>query len=297
MVFSYVKGFGEPNAKAGVNDGKLPRLNDGLAAENDDDVTRCVWIDARGSRILCDLQKTIDIGAVNTFSWHLRERAPQHFVLWGSAKEKPDAAAKDLKKDWTQIAVVDTIKLNDGGKHGSTDLQPRRQRSANSPPLFALAEREARQRHVLHRNGRLRKRLQWLFTPMAEIRLQQEVFQKCSAKRSVCKRPRGHPVLEWLDKMSSGKLPPVLHLDLIEAADMRTEEKVVKRMEVFRKGFPENDKLAAFRTALLGWRRKMRRGDLPIPRGRMFEMPQNRRHRDTKREVKPGRNSAESARA
>ncbi len=74
--------------------------------------------------MLMDLKKSIAIGAVNTYTWHVRERAPQFFTLWGSNKEKPDAAAKDLKTDWTQIAKVDSTPLQEGDKHGSAVYNP-----------------------------------------------------------------------------------------------------------------------------------------------------------------------------
>ena len=245
-VFSYVKGFGEPSAKSGAKDGNLPRLNDGLAAEIDDDLDHNVWIDAHGSRMLCDLQKSIEIGAVNTFSWHVRDRAPQHFTLWGSAKDKPDAAAKELKGDWTLIASVDTTKLNDGGKHGSMIYNP----GGGLGQFRYLLWQSAKQGSgTFFSEMDVYEKGKWDFTPLGEYRVQQLVFALLGKSPA----PAAADLLsEWIEKMAAGKVPPVLHLDLIEAAETRKEEKFVKRMAEFQKGFPEADKLASFRAALIG---------------------------------------------
>ncbi len=43
VVVTYVKGYGKPNDKAGADGEKLPRLNDGLAAENSDDTSNALF--------------------------------------------------------------------------------------------------------------------------------------------------------------------------------------------------------------------------------------------------------------
>lgn len=103
-------------------------LNDGAAAENEDDTRRSVWFDRHkvgdsesdDGRFVADLQKVVDVSRVNTFTWHRQERAPQQYELFGSAADAaPDAAAADpAAAGWQSIAKVDTRKLGEGDKHG-----------------------------------------------------------------------------------------------------------------------------------------------------------------------------------
>jgi alpha-mannosidase len=104
-----------------VKDGALPRLNDGAAAQNDDDTRRCVWYDNEG-RFFVDLHKSTPIAKVNTYSWHRSNRAPQYFSLWGSNAERmpAPAIAAGSHDGWTLLAVVDTRPLGDGGVHGTS---------------------------------------------------------------------------------------------------------------------------------------------------------------------------------
>lgn len=122
VAFGYFEGDGEfaPHPRAGAKDGRLPRLNDGQAAENDDDTRRCVWYDNEG-RFFVDLQRSVPIARVNTYSWHRSNRAPQHFSLWASNAEQmpPAAISQGRSASWTLLAVVDTRKLGDGGVHGT----------------------------------------------------------------------------------------------------------------------------------------------------------------------------------
>ncbi|MCB9852096.1 MAG: alpha-mannosidase [Phycisphaerales bacterium] len=118
----YIKG-GEwrPHGASGVKDGKFVRLNDGQVAQNNDDTSRCIWYDSEG-RFFCDLGKDVSIDRINTYSWHVSNRAPQYFSLWG-AKGK-DMPSPEIKfgdtKDWDLIAVVDSRKLGEGKIHGSS---------------------------------------------------------------------------------------------------------------------------------------------------------------------------------
>jgi alpha-mannosidase len=123
LVFRYHDGGGDhvPHARAGAVDGTLPRLNDGVVAANDDDVSRCTWYDSEG-RFTVDLGGVRRKATVNTYSWHREERAPQWFSLWGSAAATmPDPEfASGGGKGWTLLGVVDTRSLGPGGVHGSS---------------------------------------------------------------------------------------------------------------------------------------------------------------------------------
>ncbi|MCA9253029.1 MAG: alpha-mannosidase [Phycisphaerales bacterium] len=105
---------------SGAVDGKLPRLNDGEVAQHDDDTSRCVWYDNEG-RFTLDLKSPRRVQRIDTYSWHVANRAPQFFSVWGSAKsEKPDPDFKSADtSDWELIAVVDTRPLGGGGVHTS----------------------------------------------------------------------------------------------------------------------------------------------------------------------------------
>ncbi len=121
--FHYYLGEGEftPHHGSGVVGDTLPRLNDGINAQNNDDTQRCVWYDCEG-RFYLDLKRSLPIEAINTYSWHGANRAPQFFSLWGSnAEEMPSPGIKHGETDgWTLLAIADTKKLGDGGIHGSS---------------------------------------------------------------------------------------------------------------------------------------------------------------------------------
>lgn len=110
-----------PHTRSGAEDGALPRLNDGDWAQNADDVDRCVWYDQEG-RFYCDLGAALPIERINTYSWHRSNRAPQYFSVWGAKGDKvPDADfGAGGAAGWRLVGVVDTRKLGDGGKHGSS---------------------------------------------------------------------------------------------------------------------------------------------------------------------------------
>lgn len=110
-----------PHGSSGIVDGTFPRLNDGDVAQNDDDTKRCVWYDNEG-RFSCDLGKAVAIDRINTYSWHVSDRAPQYFSLWGAAgDEMPSPAIKHGETaGWELLAVVDSRMLEDGDVHGSS---------------------------------------------------------------------------------------------------------------------------------------------------------------------------------
>ena len=123
IAFRYHDGGGDhqPHSRSGAKDGTLPRLNDGDVAQHDDDTGRTVWWDSEG-RFSVDLGAARRIARVNTYSWHVNERATQWFSLWGSAGEtmpNPDFT-QGQAAGWTLLAVVDTRALGAGGIHGSS---------------------------------------------------------------------------------------------------------------------------------------------------------------------------------
>ncbi len=123
VVFRYYDGGGDytPHHNSGAVEDTLPRLNDGIAARDDDDTERCVWYDCEG-RFFLDLKRSVPIDKVNTYSWHRANRAPQHFSLWGSnAEEMPSPGINHREHDgWTLLAVANTKELGEGGIHGSS---------------------------------------------------------------------------------------------------------------------------------------------------------------------------------
>lgn len=122
LLFRVVDPDGQwsPHWGAGVVDGALPRLTDGLIARHNDDTQRCVWYDNEG-RFILDLGRATPIDAVRVFSWHRSDRAPQFFSLWASAgDETPDPAfSHETREGWTLLGVVDSRDLGQGGVHRS----------------------------------------------------------------------------------------------------------------------------------------------------------------------------------
>ena len=113
-----------PHPGSGMEDGGwLPRLNDGEPAMNNDDTRRCVWFDQEG-RFSVDLGAPREIFRIDTFSWHVSNRAPQHFSVWGAPTREQPGALFDQggHGDWELIGVVDTRELGDGGVHASSVL-------------------------------------------------------------------------------------------------------------------------------------------------------------------------------
>ena len=98
-----------PHPQAGADGDALPRLTDGLAARNGNDLERCIWYDRQACAFTLDLGAEIDLVQVNTYSWHGGDRAPQRFTLQGSSDGTRFA----------NIAKVDSSKLGNGNKHGS----------------------------------------------------------------------------------------------------------------------------------------------------------------------------------
>jgi len=246
VFFRYVKGFTVPNEKCGADGEKLPRLNDGEAAMNNDDLERNVWFDGKESRVVADLQKAIEVGAVNTYSWHSSNRAPQVFTLWGAASDAMPSAAANLDKEWVKIASVNTDPLKNDGMHGSSVFKPGGsvgkfrwllwQNTKNGGGTF-FSEMDVYEAGT------------WNYADPSRRRMQQQVMMALGRATTPL---AGEVIFEWLNLLSAGKVPAELHLDLIEAAGMRSEEKIKKKIADFKSQFPEDNKVAPFKISLAG---------------------------------------------
>ncbi|MCC7063099.1 MAG: hypothetical protein IT456_09865 [Planctomycetes bacterium] len=132
---AFVPGFARAHGRKAPPDGAvdtaetlaLPTLADGQAQQNSDDWQHSVWFDkykAGGretddGRFVVDLQKSVEVSRINTFTWHTGYRSTQQFDVYGSDAASPDATAADLgAAGWTKIATVDTGSLGEGDKHG-----------------------------------------------------------------------------------------------------------------------------------------------------------------------------------
>nr|MBA3938264.1 c-type cytochrome [Planctomycetota bacterium] len=121
-VVRWVPGFAPPHKDAGAVDGTLPRLLDDQLPANDDDPAHSTWLDGGESRFVLDLQRSIEVARIATYSWHKAERAAQQFVLYGAdGATMPDPASGTLG-GWTRIARIDTTGQQAGGKQASCVL-------------------------------------------------------------------------------------------------------------------------------------------------------------------------------
>lgn len=140
LVFRYLDGDGQyrPHPGSGLSGETLPRLNDGDAAQNDDDTQRCVWYDSEG-RFHIDLQRSIGIGSIRTYSWHRSDRAPQFFSVWGAnSANLPDPGfAHGQHGDWKLLGVVNSKELGEGGVHGSL-IKPTQGQPSMGPFRYLL---------------------------------------------------------------------------------------------------------------------------------------------------------------
>lgn len=121
--FTVVAGSPDPNS------GPLGVLSNGLVPVNDDQPSANFFFNAgtNGGRIVIDLQSTIPIEAVRTYSWHAGARGPQVFTLYGSDGEHRRSRSALLreadpgKHGWEKMARVDTRRSpeEDGGQHAA----------------------------------------------------------------------------------------------------------------------------------------------------------------------------------
>lgn len=116
---TWLDGFSAPHKDAGADGNKLPRLHDGKFAANDDDTDACSWFEQHEARWILDLGKAVDLGRVDTYSWHKANRAPMDFALWAANGDKmPDATVVNPSAGWIKLADASSVKLGEGGKHG-----------------------------------------------------------------------------------------------------------------------------------------------------------------------------------
>ena len=110
------------------NGGGVEKLNDGKLPGMEDDPDENFFLDAGtpGGRLLMDLGKPIEIGQINTYSWHPNTRGPQVYKLYASDgsntgfEREPKAGTDPAKVGWTLIATVDTRPKEGpgGGQYG-----------------------------------------------------------------------------------------------------------------------------------------------------------------------------------
>ncbi len=249
-LFSFVKTFAKPHEKAGAYGEHLPRLNDGLAAENNDDLEHNSWLDGGESRIVVDLQKAIEISRINTFSWHRDTRAPQKFFLWGSTNEKPDTGIKDpASKGWTRIATVDTTSLKDGGKHGSSIFN---EAGIVGTYRWLMWQNPHRSTGTFFSEIDVYEKGQVL-PPLDSAPPDQRIKQQVLLSLGKTNDPSAATMIDsWMERMNKGEVPANLQLDLIEAAATRTEDSVKGKLAKYQKALNQDDKLAPFRITLEG---------------------------------------------
>jgi hypothetical protein len=85
-----------------------------------------------GGRILVDLQEAIDIGEVNSYSWHTSNRAPQLYILYASDglapgfNPQPEQGVDLAASGWKLLANVDTRPKGSerGGQYGVSISSP-----------------------------------------------------------------------------------------------------------------------------------------------------------------------------
>lgn len=113
--------YARPHGNSGARDGQLPRINDGELPANRDDPRNVTFFDGGPARMVVDLGRSRPLKRINTFSWHVSDRAPQRFVVWGAnGRERPAASGDLAGAGWKQIAAVDSTHLGWGGKHVSS---------------------------------------------------------------------------------------------------------------------------------------------------------------------------------
>lgn len=136
-TIAFVPGFARAHGSKKPPDGGvveaaarlLPVLCDGEGQQNADDWARSVWFDKHkvngeetdDGRFLVDLQQSVDVSRISTFSWHTGYRSTQQYEVFGSDAAAPDAAAKDpAAAGWKSIASVDTGSLGEGDQHAAS---------------------------------------------------------------------------------------------------------------------------------------------------------------------------------
>ncbi|HPC61965.1 MAG TPA: basic secretory protein-like protein [Verrucomicrobiota bacterium] len=104
------------DGRADANGAGLEALHDGLLPTEEDQPSANFFFRAgsRGGRIGVDLGAAIEVGAVNTYSWHPGGRGPQVYTLYGSVGTNagfvaaPARPADPSTNGWVRLARVDT---------------------------------------------------------------------------------------------------------------------------------------------------------------------------------------------
>ena len=135
-----------------ANSGGLARLHDGKLPDNEDAADANFFFEPNsdGGLILVDLESTIAIRQINSYSWHTDTRAPQIYKVWGA-----DGTAKNFNvlpkkgtpladSGWTLIASVDTTATygKKGGQYGVTIANPGADLGKYRYLLFDVSETE-----------------------------------------------------------------------------------------------------------------------------------------------------------
>ena len=119
--------FTVPDGIRDRNGGNVDKLNDGKIPGEEDQPSENFFFNAGtdGGRLLVDLGRLIDIGQVNTYSWHPNTRGPQVYKLYagdGRAEDfnsQPKRGTDPRLCGWKLVASVDTRpKERPGGQYG-----------------------------------------------------------------------------------------------------------------------------------------------------------------------------------
>jgi putative heme-binding domain-containing protein len=120
---TWIDAFSVPYKDAGLDGKKLPRLNDGKLAANDDDTGACTWFEQHEARWVVDLGAASELGRVDTYTWHKDNRAPMEISVWAANGDKmPDATTVNPSSGWVKLGDASTVKLGEGGKHAASIL-------------------------------------------------------------------------------------------------------------------------------------------------------------------------------
>ena len=239
VIARYVKCFVRPHADAGAIDDVLPRINNGDPPRNNDDIHRNTWLDNGHARIILDLGKTIDVARINTYSWHKRERASQKFSIYGSENDElPDASLLKPGEGWALVARIDTMKLGDGGMHGSSVFHSQREvgrfrwlmwdmplRRPNLRPGTFISEID-----VYEMGAELPD------LPVDVTAKPTFLWEKQEAISILghLQHPGAAKTLnEIFDRLLKAKTPPELTLETLEAAAMRKEDSIKKKLAAY----------------------------------------------------------------
>ena len=111
------------------NGADLTALTDGVLPTQEDEPEKNLFFNAGtgGGRLRIDLGSIIEIGQVNTYSWHPNTRGPQVYKLWASDGSHANFNAEPKENidpttcGWKLITIVDTRSKQmdeDGGQYG-----------------------------------------------------------------------------------------------------------------------------------------------------------------------------------